>query len=111
MASSAAAQIVELTRCHAAIPCSIPFGLRPANSVGNSSFAAVGQGNTAIGFSAGIEEGLKPRIVTPPVSQDPVENAARLYVKKNPPKPTPTPTPVPTRPPTASRPPAADPRQ
>jgi len=95
LAGAAAAQLVELTRCHAAFPCSSPFGLRPAGSVGNSAFANPGQGNTAIGFEAGVEDGLKPKVIRHPVSEDPVESAARLYVKKNPLKPTPTPTPAP----------------
>lgn len=93
--AGAAAQIVPLARCHAAIPCSIPFGLRPADAAAWSPYAATGQGNTLVSVSAGVEEGLKPKINKPPVSEDPSERAARLYVKRNPLKPTPRPTPEP----------------
>ncbi len=95
VAAAAAGQLVELTRCHAAIPCSIPFGLRPSSTVANSPFANGGPGNTAIGFHAAVEYPLKPRLIRPPVSEDPVESAARLYVKKNPLKLTPVSTPTP----------------
>ncbi len=103
-ASGSRAQIVPLSRCNAAIPCSIPFGLRPADSVGFSPYAKTGQGNTAISVSAGIEEGLKPKIDKVPVSEDPSERAARIFVKRNPlsarptPSPTVTPGPKPARP-------------
>ena len=95
--SGAAAQIVPLTTCHAAIPCSIPFGLRPADSLAHSPYGSAGQSNTLIAVGARVEQGLKPRVIKPPVSEDPVENAVRLYVKKNPPpaRPTPSPTPGP----------------
>ncbi len=93
LCAAAQAQIVPLSRCHAAIPCSIPFGLRPADAAALSPYAATGQGNTAVAVGAGIEEGLKPRVLRPAASEDPVESAARLYVKRNPPKPTPTPGP------------------
>ena len=95
LAASAAPQIVPLQRCHAAMPCSIPFGLRPADSVAHSPYTNSGTGGAAFTFSAGVEEGLKLRLVQPPVSEDPAESAARLYVKKNPLKPTATPTPRP----------------
>jgi hypothetical protein len=106
-ASGSRAQIVPLSRCNAAIPCSIPFGLRPADGVAFSPYAKTGQGNTAISVSAGIEEGLKPKIDKVPVSEDPSERAARIFVKKYPVAGKPTPTPA--RPPT--RPPEADPQQ
>ncbi len=91
------AQIVPIARCNAALPCSIPFGLRPATtSDSTNTFAKTGQGNTAAGVRLGIEEGLKPRLDVPPRSQDASETAARIFVKKNPaPIPTPTPTPAP----------------
>jgi hypothetical protein len=76
---------VPLTRCNAAIPCSIPFGLRPADAVTLSPYARTGAGNAAFSVSAGVEEGLKPRVDTPPVSEDPSDRAARLFVKRNPP--------------------------
>ena len=92
-ATSARAQLVPLSRCNAALPCAIPFGLRPADAVAFSPDARAGQGNTAISVSAAIEEGLKPHVDVPHVSEDPAERAARLFVKRNPPpKPTATPT-------------------
>ena len=92
LAGAAGAQLVPLARCHAAIPCSIPYGLRPADAVSNLPDA--GFGNSLIGV--GVDNGLKPRLIASPVSSDPVEDAARLFVRKNPlrTKP-PTPTPVP----------------
>ncbi len=97
VAAAAAGQLVELTRCHAATPCSIPFGLRPSGSVANNPFANTGPGNAAIGVGTGLDGGFKLHWIRAPVSQDPVESAARLYVKKNPLKlrtvSTPTPTP------------------
>ena len=94
--AEAGAQLVPVTRCNSAIPCSIPFGLRPADAAAWTPGAKVGQGNTAVSVSAGVEEGLKPRIDRPPVSEDPVEAAARMYVRRNPAPPTPKPTPRPT---------------
>lgn len=100
------AQLVPVTRCNSAIPCSIPYGLRPADAAAWTPGAKVGQGNVAVSVSAGIEEGLKPKVDRPPVSEDPVEVAARMYVRKNPapvaPKPTAAPTPGPTPRPSAS---------
>ncbi|MEX1243660.1 MAG: hypothetical protein WEB59_00730 [Thermoanaerobaculia bacterium] len=87
------AQIVPLARCNAALPCSIPFGLRPADATAFSPYAKTGQGNAAISVSAGVEEGLKPRIDQPAISEDPSERAARIFVKRNPIAPTVTPTP------------------
>ena len=92
---AASAQLVPLARCHAAIPCSIPYGLRPADAVSNLPDA--GFGNSLIGVGLGVDNGLKPRLAVSPVSEDPVESAARLYVKRNPLKartPTPAPTPA-----------------
>jgi hypothetical protein len=87
------AQIVPLSRCQAAIPCSIPFGLRPADAVAFSPYARTG--NAGLSVSAGVEEGLKPKLDRVPISEDPSERAARIFVKRNPyvAKPTPTPTP------------------
>jgi hypothetical protein len=58
----------------------------------------VGPSNSAIAVSAGIEEGLRPKLVTRAVAEDPSERAARLFVKHNPALAarTPTPTPLPT---------------
>lgn len=88
------AQIVPLSRCNAALPCSIPFGLRPANATTFSPYTRAG--NAAVSVSAGVEEGLKPKIdQRPPISEDPAERAARIFVKRNPMVPTVTPTPPP----------------
>ena len=96
-ASGARAQLVPLSQCGAAIPCSIPSGLRPADAAALSPYGRVGPGNSAISVSAGIEEGLKPRVVTRAIAEDPSERAARLFVKHNPSLAarTPTPTPAP----------------
>jgi hypothetical protein len=92
------AQIVPITRCNAAIPCNIPYGLRPADAAGWTPGSNVGQGNTGISMSTNFTDGLLPKIDKPPVSEDPVETAARMYVRKFPApattkRPTPTPTP------------------
>jgi len=94
LAASASAQLVPLTQCKAAFPCNLPYGLRPADAVANLPDARLG--NALIG--AGVDANLKPRLVAPPhASSDPAEDAARLYVLKNPLKPTPSPTrPAPT---------------
>ncbi len=99
LASSGAlrAQLVPLSRCHAAFPCSVPYGLRPADAAANLPDA--GYGNTLVGI--GVDGALKPRMITWPISGDPVDDAARLYVKKNPLKPrTPTPGTAPAPAPT-----------
>lgn len=101
VAAGAAAQLVPVTRCNGALPCSIPYGLRPADAAAWTPGAQVGQGNTALSVSTGIEQ-LNPKIDMRPAPQDPSEFAARIYVKKNPlPKTTPGPTPVPTPAPAA----------
>lgn len=89
------AQIVPLSRCQAAIPCSIPFGLRPASATAFSPYTR--SGNVGVSVSAGVEEGLKPKVVRIPVSEDPSERAARIFVMRNPyaAGPTKTPTPPP----------------
>lgn len=95
-AATASAQLVPLARCHAAIPCSIPYGLRPADAVANLPDARLG--NSLVGVGVGLDNGLKPRLAVSPVSEDPVEAASRLYVRKNPlksAKPGATPTPGP----------------
>ena len=105
----ASAQIVPITRCNAAIPCNIPYGLRPADAAGWTPGSNVGQGNTGISMSTNFADGLFPKVDKPPTSEDPVEAAARMYVRKFPApaatksqgsrvegqgsKPTPTPTP------------------
>jgi len=94
LASAASAQLVPVTQCNAAIPCSIPMGLRPADAAAWTPGAKVGQGNAVMSMSAGIEEGLKPKIDVPHVSEDPSDRAARIFLKRNPlvtPKPTPKP--------------------
>ncbi len=99
------AQLVPVTRCNSAIPCNIPYGLRPSDVAGWTPGAQYGQGNTGISVSTGIDYGLQPKIDRPPVSEDPVEAAARMYVRRYPapgspsakstPRPTPRPTPAP----------------
>ncbi len=95
LASGAAAQLVPVSTCHAALPCSIPYGLRPADAVQNlANNANGGPGNTA--FSLGLNGNMNVRLITP-ISEDPSEAAARIFVRKNPllVKPTPVPTPPP----------------
>ena len=51
-------------------------------------------------MSTNFSDGLLPKIDKPPVSEDPVEAAARMYVRKYPApattkRPTPKPTPAP----------------
>ena len=97
-AAAARAQLVPITRCNAAIPCSIPMGLRPADAAAWTPGAKTGQGNTGISIS--MDERLKPKVDTPPspISEDPADRAARIFVRRNPlvvsPKPTPKPTPA-----------------
>ncbi|HKD20348.1 MAG TPA: hypothetical protein VKG23_21040 [Thermoanaerobaculia bacterium] len=98
LSAVARAQLVPLTRCQAAFPCSMPYGLRPADAVMNLPDARLG--NTLV--SAAVDGALKPRLVAPPHdSSDFAEDAARLFVRKNPLAPTSTPTPAPTATPTA----------
>lgn len=94
-ASAARAQLVPLSQCGAAIPCSIPVGLRPADAAALSPYARAGQGNALIAVEAAVEEGLKPKVVTRAVAEDPSERAARLFVKRNPSLSLPTRTPTP----------------
>jgi hypothetical protein len=96
-AGAAAGQLVPLTRCQAAFPCSVPYGLRPADAVANLPDARLG--NAVVGGA--INGAFKTRLVAPHPSSDPAEEAARLYVRKNPLQPTPTPTLAPTAAPTA----------
>jgi len=93
-AGTALAQLVPLTRCQAAFPCSVPYGLRPADAVTNLPDARLG--NSLIGAGVGLDNGLKVRVAVSPVSEDPSEGAARLFLRKNPLKPKATPTPGPT---------------
>lgn len=93
--AAASAQLVPLARCHAALPCSIPYGLRPADAVSYQPDAGIG--NSLIGIEMG-RDGLKPRLAVSPVSEDPVESAARMYVHRNPIKARPTaPAPTPAK--------------
>jgi len=94
LASRAHAQLVPLSRCNAALPCSIPFGLRPADAVSFNPYARTGQGNAAISFSAAVDDLLNPHVDAPHIADDPSERAARIFVRRNPPpRPAPTPTP------------------
>jgi fermentation-respiration switch protein FrsA (DUF1100 family) len=104
LAGTAAAQLVPLTRCQAAFPCSAPYGLRPADAVANLPDARLG--NVVVGGAIG--GAFQLRLAAPHPSSDPAEDAARLYVRKNPLLPTPTPTLAPTAAPTAK--PASDPK-
>ena len=100
-AAALPAQIVPVTRCNAAIPCNIPYGLRPADAAGWTPGSNVGQGNTGISVSTNFADGLLPKVDKPPVSEDPVEAAARMYVRKYPAPATtkqPTPNPTPAKP-------------
>jgi hypothetical protein len=97
LAGTAAAQLVPLTRCQAAFPCSVPYGLRPADAVANLPDARLG--NTFVGGT--VNGSFQTQLVAPHASSDPAEDAARLYVRKNPLPPTSTPTPAPTAAPTA----------
>ena len=78
------AQLVPITRCNSAIPCNIPYGLRPADAAGWTPGSNVGQGHTGISMSTNFSDGLLPKIDKPPVSEDPVEAAARMYLRKYP---------------------------
>ena len=80
-ARTAVAQLVPLARCHAAYPCSVTYGLRPADAVANLPDA--GFGNSLIGIETSTN-GFKPRLAVSPVSQDPAESAARMFVQRNP---------------------------
>ena len=93
-AAGAAAQLVPVSTCHAALPCSIPYGLRPADSLANNPYGNVS--NTGPVVATSIDQGWKPRLVVKPVSEDPAEYAARIFVRKNPHLS--KPTPVPPRP-------------
>jgi hypothetical protein len=106
VAAGARAQLVPIARCNAAIPCNIPMGLRPADAANWTPGARQGQGGVPVSVSTGIDDGLKPKIDTRAVSEDPSERAARIFLRKNPapaatPKPkaaaaaAPTPAPTP----------------
>ncbi len=95
-AASGRAQLVPITRCNSAIPCNIPMGLRPADAAAWTPGNNLGQGNTGISVSSGLDHGIKPKIDRPPVSEDPVEAAARMYVRRYPVASTPRPAGIPT---------------
>jgi hypothetical protein len=95
IAAEGFAQLVPVSTCHAALPCSIPYGLRPADAVRNlANNANSGPGNTAM--TVGINDRANAKLVKP-VSEDPTEYAARIFVRKNPRpvKSTPATTPAP----------------
>lgn len=102
VAGAARAQLVPLSQCGSALPCSIPVGLRPPDAAAVSPFGRAGAGNTLISVSAAIDEGLKPSLVKREIAEDPADRAARLFIKRNPffsaPKTKPTPTPAPSAP-------------
>ncbi len=108
IAAGARAQLVPITRCNGAMPCNIPIGLRPADAAAWTPGGNQGQRGALMSVSTGVDEGLKPKIDTRAVSEDPSERAARIFLRRNPaPAPTPAakgpakePTPAPTpRPP------------
>jgi hypothetical protein len=78
------AQLVPVTHCNAAIPCNIPYGLRPWRAANWTPGASWSMPSAAISVFSPIDQGLSPRIVTRPVADDPAETAARMYVRKNP---------------------------
>lgn len=80
----ARAQLVPITRCNSAIPCNIPYGLRPADAAAWTPGNNLGQGNTGMSVSTDFTNGIVPKIDRPPISEDPVEAAARMYVRKYP---------------------------
>ncbi len=104
IAAGVRAQLVPIARCNGAIPCNLPIGLRPADAAAWSPYAKQGQGSVPISVSAGVEEGLKPKVDTRAVSEDPSDRAARIFLRRNPVPTTPSPkaatTPVPTPRPT-----------
>lgn len=104
VAAPATAQLVPLARCHAAYPCNVPYGLRPADAVANLPDAQLG--NALV--SVGVDNAFKPKLIASPVSGDPVEGAARLYLRKNP-LGLRTPTPKPAATPAGARPAGASP--
>lgn len=89
----AGAQLVPLTRCHAAYPCNMPYALLPADAAKNLPDAQLG--NTLIGV--GVNGALQPRLAVSPVSSDFAADAARLYVLKHPLPPPAKPTPLPAK--------------
>ena len=104
LAAPATAQLVPLARCHAAYPCNVPYGLRPADAAANLPDAQLG--NALV--SVGVDNAFKPKLIASPISDDPVEGAARLYLRKNP-IVLRTPTPKPAAKPDASKPDGAKP--
>lgn len=90
LTAGARAQLVPLARCHAAYPCNLPYGLRPADAVANLPDAQLG--NTLIGV--GVDGQFRLRVLAPPVSPDFSAAAARLYVKQHPLAPAASPTPA-----------------
>jgi hypothetical protein len=94
LTSAAAAQLVPLSQCGSALPCSIPVGLRPADAAAVSPYGRIGNSNTLVGIEVLGGEGLKPELVTRSIASDPSDLAARIFVKNNPSfamKPTPKP--------------------
>jgi hypothetical protein len=90
------AQLVPLSQCGSAIPCSIPTGLRPADAAALSPYGRVGNGNALVGVEVVGPEGIKPEVVTRGVAEDASGRAARIFLKRNPgfamPRTAPTPS-------------------
>jgi hypothetical protein len=82
--ADAGAQLVPLSQCGSALPCSIPTGLRPADAAALSPYGRVGNGNALVGVEVAGPEGFKPEVVTRGVAEDPSDRAARIFLKRNP---------------------------
>ncbi len=82
--ADAGAQLVPLSQCGSALPCSIPTGLRPADAAALSPYGRVGNGNALLGVEVAGPEGFKPEVVTRGVAEDPSDRAARIFLKRNP---------------------------
>ncbi len=82
--ADAGAQLVPLSQCGSALPCSIPTGLRPADAAALSPYGRVGNGNTLVGVEVAGPEGFKPEVMTRGPAEDPSDRAARIFLKRNP---------------------------
>jgi len=104
-ATDVRAQLVPISECNAAIPCSIPKGLRPADAAALAPNGRAAGPNTAVGARLNPAEGFKPEIITREIAEDPSDRAARIFIKRNPgfamPRTAPTPVPTPPKKPAA----------
>ena len=81
--ADAGAQLVPLSQCGSALPCSLPIGLRPAAAAALSPYGRVGNGNSLIGVEVAGPEGFKPEVMTRGVAEDPSDRPARILLKHN----------------------------